>query len=611
MSSLREAVLARVVSRVRGPGRYVGGELNSIVKRHEDVDVTFCLAFPDTYAIGMSQTGLHILYATLNARDDVAAERAFAPWADMEEGLRREGLPLYSLETFTPLAEFDIVGFSLQYEMCCTNVLLMLDLGGVPLLASERGPDDPLIVAGGPFASNPEPMSDFIDLFAPGDGEEVVHDLVDAYKEARGRAASRRELCLEIVRRTPGVYAPCLYTETYPRRPVADGAPEVVHASVVHDLDGAPYPEAPIVPFEEIVHDRITLEIMRGCARGCRYCQAGMIRRPVRLRSADRLEEIAERSYRATGHSEISLASLSSSDYPDLKALASRLAKRFADCGMSFALPSLRVDDQLSQLPEIIGSGRKSGLTLAPEAATERLRRVINKDISDEDLFRGVETAFSAGWQHVKLYFMCGLPTETDEDVVAIIDLAEKVARLRKRVARGSAQVTVNVAPFVPKPHTPFQWEPMAPLERIAEIREMLHARKRLRAVRIKFHRPGRSFLEGVFSRGDRALGAAVREAYARGCRFDAWDETFDLGAWLEAFRATGIEPETYANAPRDPDAPLPWDIVSTGVSKPFLREELDRSRRVETTPFCMEGACQRCGLPACPRRDAPAPSAD
>jgi len=603
--TLREELMRRVIPRVHAPAQYAGGELNAVVKDHRGVSVTFCLAFPDTYAVGMSQTGLHILYGTLNARQDVAAERAFAPWVDMAGLLAQEGLPLYSLETFTPLRDFDIVGFSLQYEMGYTNVLAMLEMAGIPVLASQRGLDDPLIVAGGPGASNPEPLADFVDVFAPGDGEEAVHRLVDAYKTARASATGREELCHAIAASGPGFYCPALYSPGYPRVPRFADVPAVVQSSVVHDLNGAFYPTSPIVPYAEIVHDRITLEIMRGCARGCRYCQAGMTKRPVRERSVENLIDTAEKSYLKTGHSEISLASLSTSDYTGFNGLATQLSSRFDTRFVNLAVPSLRVNDQLKAIPALLNSVRKAGLTIAPEAGTDRLRRVINKDITDDDLMAGAEAAFQQGWQRVKLYFMCGLPTETDEDIVAMVSLAERVSALGRKVAGRAAQVSMNVAPFVPKPHTPFQWEAMVTPERIKEIRALVLSRVRSRAVEVKFHKPERSFLEGVFSRGDSRLGQALMEARKRGCWFDAWDEVFDYGAWMAAFEAAGIDAQAYACRGRSLDEPLPWAHISAGPSPEFLLGERQRAMEGIITPFCSEAGCQGCGLPRCDRRDA------
>jgi len=552
----------------------------------------------------MSQTGLHILYGTLNARPDVAAERAFAPWVDMAGLLVEEGLPLYSLETFTPLREFDMVGFSLQYEMGYTNVLAMLELAGISVLASERGVDEPLIVAGGPGAFNPEPLADFVDVFVPGDGEDAVHRLVDAYKAARGLARSREALCHAIAVSGPGFYCPSLYTAGYPRVPRFADVPAVVEASVVHNLDKTFYPTSPIVPYVETVHDRITLEIMRGCARGCRYCQAGMTRRPVRARSADTLLETAEKSYVATGHSEISLASLSTSDYPGFHGLASRINERFEKRLVNIAVPSLRVNDQLAAIPALIGAIRKSGLTVAPEAGTDRLRRVINKDVTDDDLMSGAEAAFKQGWQRVKLYFMCGLPTETDEDILAMVSLAERVSALGKTCRGKAALVSMNIAPFVPKPHTPFQWEPMITLERIREIRSLVLSRVRSRCVDVKFHRPERSFLEGVFSRGDSRLGRVLLEARGRGRWFDAWDEQFDFGSWMEAFGAAGADAGAYACRGRGLDEPLPWAHIAAGPSAEFLLRERERALNGVLTPFCREAGCQGCGLPRCGWRD-------
>lgn len=602
--NLRERIQTRVLPRVQAPGQYVGCELNAVSKDHASVEATFCLCFPDTYAVGMSQTGLHILYEVLNRREDTAAERCFAPWPDMADALREEGLPLCSLETCTPLGQFDILGFSLQYEMCYTNVLEMLDLGGVPLRSEDRGLGDPLVAAGGPCAFNPEPMADFVDVFLPGDGEESIGKLVEASKALRPAAQDRRELLLGLARQVEGAYCPALYAREYPRRPLAQGVPETVAASVVRDLDAAPYPVRPILPFQEIVHDRITLEIMRGCARGCRFCQAGMTRRPVRLRSKESLCRIAEESYKATGHSEISLASLSSSDYPDLGALAKELTRRFKRKGVNLALSSLRVNDQLSALPEMIAAVRKSGLTIAPEAATERLRHVINKDITDRDLLEGVAAAFQRGWRRVKLYFMCGLPTETDEDVAATVGLAERVAWLGKEVAGRWADVSLNVAPFVPKPHTPFQWEPMISLERMKEIRDILFQRRRRKSVKIKFHLPERSLLEGAFSRGDLRLGKVVEEAWRRGCRFDAWDELFRFSVWTEAFEACGMSAAECAGRPRGLDEPLPWAHISAGLSERFLRREKGLAESAQTTPYCRDGRCAQCGVPFCAWRD-------
>ena len=614
MNTWKETLLDSALPHVRAPGQYVGAERNMARKDPVRVALRFCLAFPDTYAIGMSHDGLHVLYGTLNTRDDVYAERAFAPWTDMQEQLRSRNIPLCSLETFTPLSEFDVLGFSLQYEMGFTNVLDMLEIGGIPLLAKERSTEHPIVVAGGPCAFNPEPMADFVDLFVLGDGEERVHDLADAcIAMKREKPRTREEMLCFLATRVPNTYAPLLYRveETpdgrpgriLPREDLPVRLPERIEAAVVEDLENAYVPERPIVPFVEIVHDRISIEIMRGCSHGCRFCHAGMTRRPVRCRSIEKIASLCEAQYAATGYSEIALASLSTSDYPNLRRLMREVCTRFAARKVSVSLPSLRVNDQVSDLTGPISMVRKSTLTMAPEAATERLRRVINKDIAEEDLYLAVEAALERGWNHVKLYFMVGLPTETDEDIVAIAGMAERVARLRPKRARRTAHVNLSVAPFVPKPHTPFQWEAMITIERMAEIRSLLRQNIRRKAIRLKFHRPERSFLEGVFARGDRRLGRVLLAAHRLGCRFDAWDETFDFAKWLSAFSECGVNAEEYANRARRKDEVLPWSHVTAGVSEEFLWRERERARYGTLTSDCRHDRCHACGLERCDYR--------
>lgn len=622
LDKYKEKIFEDLLPGVQMPGQYAGSEWNMVRKDPCRVALRFCLAFPDTYAIGMSHGGMHILYGILNERDDVYAERAFAPWGDMQEKLRAARLPLCSLETFTPLREFDVIGFSLQYEMGYTNLLDMLELGGVPLLASERGPADPLVVAGGPCAFNPEPLADFVDLFVLGDGEERINDLADACIELKrhrppcglaGKPATRAELLCALVNRVPNVYVPSFYRVEWladgrvksilPRRDLGFDVPPLVEAAVVQDLDAAYVPECPIVPFVEVVHDRISIEIARGCTRGCRFCHAGMTRRPPRRRSVEKIVSLAEKQYAATGHSEIALASLSSSDYPQLRRLVKELSARFDERRVNLSLPSLRVDDQLRDLPGLIGKVRKPTLTIAPEVATGRLRRVVNKDITEENLYSGVEAAFKMGWDHVKLYFMIGLPTETDEDIVAIARMAERASQLRRGAGKSPARVNLSVAPFVPKSHTPFQWEPMVTVQRIEEIRSLLRRHIRRRSVVLKFHRPERSFLEGVFARGDRKLGRVLREAHRLGCRFDAWNETFDINRWREAFSRAGIRAEDYANRSRSRDEVLPWSRLSAGVSQEFLWREREQAMRGEFTSDCLRDRCHACGLVECPHR--------
>ena len=602
---IRTVLDERVLPFVETPGQYVGGEPNSIVKDHGSVDVTFALAFPDAYTVGISHLGFQILYDILNARDDVAAERVYAPFPDMTAKMREERVPLYTLETFTPLGEFDVIGFSLQYELCGTNVLLMLDLAGIPLLAEMRTQDDPLIVAGGPCAFNPEPMSAFIDLFIVGDGEEAVTKLVDVLKAARRRKKklSRRELLVWLAKKVPGAYAPALYDVEYNEdgtissvKPNAKGVPERVKAAVVEDLDAFPLPTKPIVPLVEAVHDRITLEITRGCTHGCRFCHAGIIKRPFRTRDPLKLMDAASQCYRSTGHNELSLTALSVSDYPHLYPLLKGLASYFDPLRVNISLPSLRVNRDLRTLPSVLNSVRKSGLTFAPEAASESLRRRINKNITDEDLYKGVLEAYRAGWETVKLYFMVGLPGETDRDVDDIARMAKKVSMLRKEIGKPPARVNLSAAPFVPKPHTPFQWEAMASMDTLRMRQGKLRSDIKGKSIRLKAHRADRSFLEAVFARGDRTLGMAIFEAYRRGCVFDAWGEHFDFGKWKKVMDDCHVDGAFYANRERPEYEVMPWDHIAAGVTKQFLLREKHRAEKDETTPDCRTEECQACG---------------
>ena len=601
---IRTALDDRVLPCVETPGQYIGGEPNSIVKDHASVDVTFALAFPDAYTVGISHLGLQILYSILNARGDVAAERVYTPFPDMVAKLREERLPLYSLETFTPLREFDIVGFSLQYEMCYTNVLLMLDLAGIPLLSERRTQDDPLIVAGGPCAFNPEPMSGFIDLFIIGDGEEAVTALVDELKVARKKKnASRRDLLVHLAKKVPGAYAPSLYTVEYNEdgtvhavTPLVKGIPARIKAAVLRDVDSVPLPTRPIVPLVEAVHDRISLEVVRGCTHGCRFCQAGMIKRPFRARDPLKLMDAAHDCYKATGFNELSLGALSISDYPHLYPLLKGLTTYFDPLQVNISLPSLRVNKELKVLPSVLNSVRKSGLTLAPEAATEALRLRINKNITDEDLLAGVRDAYTAGWDTVKLYFMVGLPGETDDDVDAIAKLARKVSLVRKDMGKSPGKVNVSAAPFVPKPHTPFQWEAMATVDVLRMRQAKLRSDIRGGPIKLKAHRVDRSFLEGVFARGDRTLGIAIFEAYRRGCTMDAWEEHFNIDVWQQVLADCHIDGAFYANRERPEYEVLPWDHIDPGVSREFLLSERHRAQNATPTADCRDGTCNACG---------------
>ncbi len=588
---------------VTQPGQYVGGEWNSVVKDHAGLKLTMALAYPDTYAVGMSHLGLQILYSMLNDRPDAAAERAFAPWPDMEKALRAAGTPLRSLETHTPLSEFDALGFSLQHEMTYTNILTMLELGGIPILSAERRDRDPIIIAGGPGALAPEPLADFIDLFVIGDGEPVMNPLADALIATKGMPRAGRLLAL--AHGLPHVYVPSLYDICYKSGSGLlavitrqAGLPPSVRAAAVRNLDAAPYPTRPIVPFVRTVHERVTLEIMRGCSRGCRFCHAGMTKRPVRRRSVGTLLEQARLAVEATGYDEISLASLSSSDYPDLPRLLEAFTSEFGPRHINVSVPSLRVNEQLRDLPKYIRNVRKSGLTIAPEAATEAVRRAANKMITDDDLFEGVRAAYASGWMTIKLYFMIGLPGETDEDAARIAELADKMSELRRETGKGPGIINAAISSFVPKPHTPFQWEPMAAPDVLRARQEMIKRTVRSRRVKLKFHKIETSVIEGVFARGDRRLGPVLLDAWRNGARMDAWDEGFNCEAWRKAFAGAGFDPVAeFALRPRDVDELLPWSMIDVGVRREFLMEERTRSLSREWTQDCRRGGCLHCGV--------------
>ena len=610
MNNFRSYVENKILPFVETPGQYIGGEWNSIKKEDSSIDVTVALAFPDTYAIGMSHQGMQILYGLLNERKDTACERVFAPWYDMEAALREHDIPLYSLESFRPLGEFDIIGFSLQYEMSYTNVLNMLDLAKIPLRREERTNKDPLVIAGGPLALTPEPISDFIDIFFVGDGEEKLPQFIECFKAMKHSGnLSREEKILSLVKEMKNLYAPSLYEVSYDSEgvinkmePKQPGVPPVVRGASVNNLGEAYFPESPIVPYVKTVFERISIEVMRGCTQGCRFCQAGMTKRPNRIRSVDKILNMSGDCYRNTGHDEISLGALSISDYPHLKDLMARMGEVFNPQNVNIAFPSLRVSEELTELPSYLNTVRKSGLTFAPEAATTRLRKVINKNISNEDLFAGVREAYKEGWNLVKLYFMVGLPTETDEDVEEIAKLAYRVSSLRREVKGSVGNVNITVSPFVPKAHTPFQWEPMVSLERLKDIRRMIMSKIRHKRIRIKFSKPERSILEGVFARGNRKLGKVILQAWQDGCRFDAWDDFFDYDKWVSAFEKAGVNENPYLYRERGEDEILPWDHLSSGIIKEFLISERKKSFEQEYTPDCFVDGCPDCG--ACARSE-------
>lgn len=608
MNNIRSYIEDKILPFVETPGQYIGEEWNSIKKEDNDIDVTFALAFPDTYAIGMSHMGMQILYGLLNEREDTACERVFTPWYDMEAALRKHDVPLYSLETFKPLKEFDIVGFSLQYEMSFTNVLNMLDLAKIPLRSEDRTESDPLIIAGGPLALTPEPVSDFIDIFFVGDGEEKLPQFIEYFKVLKNTEnLSRKEMIVSLVKEMKNLYSPSLYDVTYDSNEVINkiepnmpGVPPVVHGASVSNLGKTYFPEKPIIPYVQTVFDRISIEVMRGCTQGCRFCQAGMTKRPNRIRSVDKILNMASDCYSNTGHDEISLGALSISDYPHLKDLMAHMGKAFDQKKVNIAFPSLRVSDQLTGLPSLLNTVRKSGLTLAPEAATTRLRKVINKNISNDDLFAGVKEAYKEGWNLVKLYFMVGLPTETDEDIEEIVNLAYKISSLKKEVKGSHGNVNITISTFVPKAHTPFQWEPMISLERIKEIRRIIMNKIKHRRIRVKFNKPERSILEGIFARGDRRLGQVIFHAWQDGCRFDSWDDHFDYDKWKVAFEKADLDENFYLSRDRREDEILPWEHLSCGLIKEFLLKERKRSFEQEFTPDCFTDDCPDCG--ACAR---------
>ncbi|MEW5954353.1 MAG: TIGR03960 family B12-binding radical SAM protein [Bacillota bacterium] len=601
-----EQKLKQLLSRVQKPARYVGGEWNSVTKDWDQTDFKTVFAFPDVYEVGMSHLGLQILYSVVNSRDDLLMERVFAPWPDMELLMRENSLPLFSLESGRPLGDFDLIGFTLQYELSFTNVLNMLNLSGLPLRSRDRVEGRPLVVAGGPCAFNPEPLAEFIDLFVIGEGEEVLLELIDACREKRGRSVSRRELLTSLAR-LPGVYVPSLYKPVYDsggnllRVEPRGAAGPAVRKRVVADLDSAPFPGRPIVPNLGVVHDRMVLEVQRGCTRGCRFCQAGVIYRPVREKSPATLFRQAEDLVGSTGWDEISLTSLSTADYSRVREVVTGLLDSYGGRRINVSLPSLRVDAFSVDLAREAQRVRKATLTFAPEAGTQRLRDVINKGVTGEDLLEAVSSAFSAGWHGVKLYFMIGLPTETDEDIEGIARLARLVVEAGERRCRskGRLKVTVSVSSFVPKSHTPFQWEPQDSMAELRRKQQLLREKLRHRRIVFNYHDPGVSFLEAVLARGDRRLGDVLEEAWRRGARFDGWTEMFDYKRWQEAFDALGINPESYARRRFGYDDVLPWDHIDAGVSRKYLVQEHRQALEVKTTPDCRQGRCPGCGL--CP----------
>ena len=579
--TLAETVSRELLPFVTNPAQYIGGEVGAVRKDWDGADVRFCLAFPDTYAIGMSHLGSAIIYAMLNDRADTLCERTYAPWTDAQDRMREVGIPLFSWESRRPVREFDLVGFSLQYEMLYTNILAMLALGGIPVMAADRTQGHPIILGGGPGANNPEPMAPFIDLMVVGDAEAALPRFIDRYRDLKAGGAARAEILLALARELDFLYAPGLIEPSWNAdgtlaalTPTVDGLPDATVAARVADLETAAFPTAPVVPGSEVVHDRVTIEIMRGCPRRCRFCEAGRTKGPVRCRSPEAILHLARATIANTGHDEISLTSLSPSDHPRLRAILTTLDAEFAPRGVSLSLPSLRTNDQLELLPRLLGSVRKSGLTMVPEAALPRMRRVIGKRVENEHLFAGAREAWSRGWNTIKLYFMVGLPTETDEDIEAIARLARRVSDLRRQTGNGPGKINVAVSNFVPKAHTPFEFAAMADAAYLGRAREILYKALPAKRLSVRVHRVDRSLLEGVLARGDRRVAAVVHEAWRAGARFDAWDEQFRPEAWQKAFEVTGVDPAFYAHRERDRDECFPWSRIVTGASQDELWDE-------------------------------------
>ncbi|MDR1702993.1 MAG: TIGR03960 family B12-binding radical SAM protein [Sporomusaceae bacterium] len=596
---------AAILNRLQKPARYTGGEYNSVKKNWDKIEASIVLAMPDVYEVGLSNLGLKILYEILNNQENIAAERLYAPWTDLEQELRENKLPLTTLETDRQVKDFDLVGFSLQYELSYTNVLNMLDLSGITLWAKERSDTEPLIAAGGPCAFNAEPLADFIDFFILGEGEEVVTEAAQAVAKWKksGKQGGRADI-LKILAGIEGIYVPSLYQISYNENgqvsqiaPLSAAAKSTVNKRIIADLDKAPFVQKPIVPYLEIVHDRIMLELFRGCTRGCRFCQAGILYRPVREKRVETLLKQARQLVSNTGYDEISLVSLSSADYSGLPELIASLTKMFQKERVSVSLPSLRIDSFSIELAQKVGQVRKSSLTFAPEAGTQRLRDVINKGVSEENLLEAAGAAFKAGWSALKLYFMIGLPTETDADVAGIAELARKVSRLYREITgRRGVKITVSVSSFVPKAHTPFQRAAQNTKEELERKQKLLRSLITEKNISLNWHDAAASSLEAVLARGDRKLGQAIFKAWQKGAKFDGWSEHFKYNVWLDALRESGIEPQFYANRERDKEEILPWAHLSSRVDEAFLAQESEKAAAAQLTPDCRNGSCGACG---------------
>lgn len=599
------AVSDEILLQVEKPARYVGREVNMVKKNPSDVDIRFAFCFPDVYEVGMSHLGLQILYYFLNRREDTYCERVFAPWVDMEAKMREEKIPLFALESQESIRNFDFVGFTLQYEMSYTNVLNMMDLAGIPLYRKDRTDSDPIIICGGSCAYNPEPLADFVDIFYLGEGEVLYDDIMDLYKDFKKKGKTKQQF-LESLLKFDGIYMPQFYDVDYNDdgtvksiMPNHKDARKVIKKVIVTDMDNVFFPEKQLVPLIEVVHDRVTLELFRGCIRGCRFCQAGFVYRPVREKKAETVLKGARRLVDTSGHEEISLTSLSTSDFTGFEQLACGLLDEFKDEKVNLSLPSLRIDNFSLDLMQKVQEVRKSSLTFAAEAGTQRLRDVINKNLTEENILNGCKMAFDGGWDKVKLYFMLGLPTETEEDLKGIAHLAEKIVEkyfeIPKEQRPRPVMVNASASCFVPKPFTPFQWDAQNTYEEFGEKAQIVKSEIKRRQVRFTYHNTMMSSMEGVFARGDRKLSGLLYRAWQLGCRFDGWTEHFDFAKWQQAFADTGLSMAFYANRERSYDEVLPWDHISVGVTKKFLMNEREKAMRAETTPNCRQ-KCSGCG---------------
>lgn len=607
MENQREKI-EKLLLKVKSPSRYIGGELNSVVKDKNKVDVRFAFCFPDSYDIGMSHIGMKILYSLKNARENWWCERVFAPWTDFEELMRENNIPLYGLESLDPIKDFDFIGFTVQYELCYTNILNMLDLAGLNVLAAERDDSDPIVIAGGPCVCNPEPLCDFIDLFVIGEGEEVNLELMDMYEQMKKSGSYDKKTFLRRAAGIKGIYVPSLYNVSYlddgridKVEPACEGVLEKVTKRIIPDLDKVFYPEKFVVPFSEIVHDRAVVEVLRGCIRGCRFCQAGFIYRPFREKSAGTVVKEAKSLCESTGYEELSLASLSTSDHSDIEELLTEMTDYTEGEKINLALPSMRIDRFSKTLMEQLSKVRRSGLTFAPEAGTQRLRDVINKNITEDEIFSACKTAFEGGYAGVKLYFMMGLPTETDEDILGIPDLAVRIADLYYQMPnrpRGQKlSISISCATFVPKPFTPFQFEPQISIDEINRRQKLLlDSVKSKRYINVSYHNYRISILEAALAKGDRRLGAVIKRAWERGCKFDGWDEMYRYDEWIKAFEDVGADIDFYAHRPMAYNETAPWDHLDYMIDKSFFVRENKRAKDGMTTKSCRE-QCSGCGV--------------